>query len=62
MSTELRADLRLLTIDAAAYEMNVSRKHVLSLVERGKLKVVLVGSDRRIPVRSILDYYQAEAV
>src|SRR5262249_33843654 len=58
---EPRADLRLLTIDAAAYEMGVSRKHVVSLIERGKLKVVLVGCDRRIPVQSILDYYRAEA-
>ena len=60
-SAETRVDLRLLTIDGAAYEMGVSRKHVVTLIERGKLKVVLVGCDRRIPVQSIVEYYRAEA-
>jgi excisionase family DNA binding protein len=58
---DARTDLRLLTIDGAAYEMGVSRKHVQQLIERGKLKTVLVGTDRRIPVQAVLEYYRNES-
>lgn len=50
-----------LTIDDTAARMGVGRKHVLELIREGKLRTILVGSDRRVPAVAILEYYLTEA-
>lgn len=56
-----QADLRLLTIAGAAYEMQVSERQINEWVKEGKLRVILVGTDRRIPAQSVLDFYRTDA-
>jgi len=48
----------LLTPEASAKELSISRAHLYRLLARGEIKSVLVGRSRRIPFRAIEQYVE----
>jgi excisionase family DNA binding protein len=45
-----------LTTQQAAHYLNVSRPHIIKLIERGELSHRMVGTHRKLPVREVLAY------
>lgn len=55
----LPQDMELTTIQAADF-LQVSRPHVVKLIQSGKLPYRLVGSHRRIKLTALIDYRRAD--